>query len=986
MKKQWLFKILFLFVGLVSFGSVQAQQYTVTGKVIDLKDGSSLPGVTIIVKGTSSGSITDIDGKYSIKATKGQVLQYSFIGYKTQDVTVNGSAIDVKMEPETQAIDELVVIGYGTVKKSDATGSVTTVTSKDFNKGAISSPEQLIAGKISGVQITTSGGEPGAGSSIRIRGGSSLAASNDPLVVIDGVPVDNGGISGMANPLASINPNDIETFTVLKDASATAIYGSRASNGVIIITTKTGKRGKKISVDYSGNVSVGTRTGEIEMLSADQFRAVVNELSPNNPRLGTANINWQDEIFRNAISTDHNVSVSGAAGFLPYRVAVGYTDENGMLKTSNMKRTTTSVNLNPTFFDDHLKVNLSGKYTYAKNRFADKGAIGNALSFNPTVTPYAEGFEQFGGFYTEIDKAGDPIKIAPTNPLSLLYQKRDISDVNRVIANGQIDYKFHFLPELRANLNVGIDRSDSDGSLYIPENAAFKYEVDENGNMAGGETKKYSQTKQNKLLEFYFNYAKDIASIDSRIDVTAGYTWQHFQTNAKERSTNIADNKIYADKLNISENYLVSLFARVNYSLMNKYLLTATVRRDGSSRFSEDNRWGVFPSVALGWNLKEESFLKNSNSVSQLKLRLGYGITGQQNISNNDYPYMPIYTGSDLGASYPFDDIFFPTYRPEGYDANIKWEETVTYNVALDYGFFNNRITGTLDVYKRKTNDLINKIPVPAGTNLTNEIITNIGNLENSGVEFSINAAAISKKDFVWNIGVNATYNKNKITKLTATDDPEYLGIPTGGVGAGKDIQIHSVGYAANTFFVFEQVYDANGKPIEGLYVDRNNDGLINDKDLYHYKGSAPDVILGISSSMNYKNWDFSFSGRANLGNYNYNDIAAGNSSSDGMVHSSGHVANVSADWLKTGFKTRDIWRSDYFVQKASFFRMDNISLGYTLPKVGKYISNLRVYGSVQNAFVITKYEGLDPEVINGLDGTIYPRPRTFVFGVNLSF
>lgn len=987
MKNQWLFKVLLMLIGIVCFGSVQAQQLTVSGVITDAKDGSPLPGVTVIVKGTTSGTITDVDGKYSIKAPKGHILTYSFVGYKSQEIAATAATHNVKMEADNMAIDELVVIGYGTVKKSDATGSVSVVTSKDFNGGAITSPENLITGRIAGVQVTTAGGAPGSGATIRIRGGSSLSAKNDPLIVVDGVPLDNEGISGMSNPLSSINPSDIETFTVLKDASATAIYGSRASNGVIIITTKKGKKGSSMSVNYAGNVSIGTRAKSIDVLSGDQFRTLFEEKGLTSDRLGTVSTDWQDEIYRTAISTDHNVSVAGAYKSLPYRASVGYTNENGILKTSSMDRTTASMNLTPSFLDDHLKVNLSAKYSYTNNHFADQGAIGNALRFNPTVTPYNSSslYEKFGGYYTDLNADLIPDNLAPTNPLALLNQKKDVSDVNRIIGNAQVDYNFHFLPELKASLNLGLDKTKADGSVFIPVNAAWLYRA----NGEGGADRQYEQNKTNELLDFYFSYAKDLEQIKSKLDVTAGYSWQHFKRDGNAYETNVAGDRIVENTSYITESYLVSLFARMNYTFNSKYFVTATVRRDGSSRFSSDNRWGTFPSVALGWDLKNEEFLKDSKVLSGLKLRFGYGVTGQQDINNGDYPYLARYTKSEANAGYQFGDAVIETLRPDGYDKDLKWEETTTYNVALDFGFLNNRITGTVDVYNRKTKDLLNFVPIPAGANLTNMILTNVGSLENKGVEFSVNGRAISNKDFNWELGLNATYNKNKITKLINSDDPNYLGVTVGSIsgGTGNTIQIHSVGYAAGAFYVYEQVYDEKGKPIENLYVDRNGDGVVNEQDMYHYKNSTPDWTMGINSRMTYKNWDFSFSGRLSLGNYNYNNVFSDRGTDKDIKHSNGYLSNIVTNWYNTGFSgSEKHFLSDYYVTNASFFKMDNITLGYNMVKPIKHISNLRIYGTVQNAFVITTYDGLDPEVFGGIDNNIYPRPRTYMFGVNLTF
>ena len=988
MKQSSLWRNLFFpFIFLLITFSLNAQEVTVTGKVTDVSTGGELPGATIVIKGTTRGTATNLDGEYQINVTSGEVLVFSYIGYQSDEVAFSGQAvINVSLEPQAIGVKELVVIGYGTVTKEDATGSVTAISTDEFNKGAITSPQELVTGKIAGVQITNGGGAPGTGATIRIRGGSSLSASNDPLIVIDGIPVDNDGISGMRNPLNTIHPNDIETFTVLKDASATAIFGSRASNGVIIITTKKGLKNRPFTVNYNGNMSVGTRSGEVDILSADEYRTLLQEQFGSNQNatdlLGTANTNWQDEIFQTSISHDHNLSVSGSVKDLPFRASIGYSDQNGILMTSGLNRTTGSLNVSPSFLDDHLKINLNAKGMYIQNNFANQGAVGSAVAFDPTQ-PVKDASSPYGGYFTWTQPNGDPITIATSNPIAMLNMRDDNSTVMRSLGNIQVDYKFHFLPELKANLNVGYDISESDGSIFVPENASWSYDA----LTGGGEDRVYTQSKKNQLLDFYFNYLKNFESIDSRIDATAGYSWQHFWRQGTTYSTNVAKTEINEDTDYETESYLVSFFGRLNYILKDRYLLTFTLRQDGSSRFSEDTRWGLFPSAAIAWNINKESFLQDLDLFSNLKLRLGWGITGQQNISNNDYPYLARYTYSEDNAQYQFGNVFVTTLRPEGYDANIKWEETTTYNIGLDYGLLENRITGALDLYYRETDDLINFIPVPAGTNLTNQILTNVGDLVNQGVEFSINAKAISTTDMVWEIGFNASYNENEIVKLTATDDPTYLGVFTGGIsgGVGNNIQIHSVGYPASSFYVYQQVYDENGNPVEGLYVDLNNDDQSTVDDRYRYKKAAPDVFMGFSSLFSYKNFDFSFAGRINLGNYVYNNVYSNNGTYSGMYNSVGYLNNVTSSVLDSKFSNPKYF-SDYYMENGSFLRMDNMTFGYNLPEIIQGVSNLRLYATVQNVFLITKYKGLDPEVSNGIDNNIYPRPRNFLFGVSVEF
>ncbi len=994
MKKQSnLFKLLFLLVAMFGFITVQAQEITITGMVSDATDGMPLPGVTVTVKGTTNGTITTPDGKYTINVGSGQTLVYSFIGYKTQEVIATTSPVNISLEEDVIGMEEVVVIGYGTSKKKDLTGSVATVSAKDFNQGAINSPQQLMNGKVAGVQITDGGGAPGAKSTIRIRGGSSLSASNDPLIIIDGVPIDNGDISGMRNPLNVVNPADIETFTVLKDASATAIYGSRASNGVILITTKKGTK-PGLNVEYAGNVSVATPTNTVDVLEREKYAEVLGQKFPGSVGLmGTSNTDWQDEIYRTAISTDHNVALAGMlADNLPYRASVGYNNANGILDESNMTRTTASLNINPSLFDDHLRINVSAKGMFIKNNFSNENAIGNAISMDPTQAIYQDS-NAFGGYFAWTRTGGIPNGNAPDNARALIDQRMDRSTVNRFVGNAQFDYKFHFLPELRANLNMGLDmlKGEDDGGKETFAGAAW----DTDAYLRGGAYENYTQKKENKLLDFYLQYTKDLSEINSRFDVMGGYSWQHFWAEKESAS--------FFNKANESgefvrdparternENYLVSFFGRLNYIYADKYYLTFTLRNDGSSRFSDENRWGLFPSVALAWNMKEESFLKNSNVLSTLKMKLGYGVTGQQDIGN--YGYFGTYKAGQQTASYVYYDpvngytkVPINTNRPNGYDGNLKWEETTTYNLGFDYGLLDNRFYGSLDIYLRETDDLLNTIPVPAGSNLTNQLTTNVGRLENKGFEFSLNALVFENNDWSWNIGANVTYNENEITKLTQVEDPNYIGVEHGGIngGTGNTIKIHQVGSSVGSFFVYRQVYDENGTPIEGLYEDDNADGTFDPSDKYVAGNAAPKVMLGLNSSLNYKNWDFSFSGRANLGMDVYNNIASSNGYYNHMQVSGEYLFNVHSDVLNTNFKEAQL-HSDYYIQDASFFRMDNITLGYKVK--ADWASNIRVYASINNAFIITDYKGLDPEVDGGIDNNLYPRPRTYLLGVNIAF
>ncbi len=998
-------KVLPLLLGLFLSLGAFAQEITVKGHVKDVQ-GEPIIGANVVVKGTTTGTITDFDGNFQLQAPQGAIISISFIGYKPIEVKA-ASSIIATLEDDAQLLENVVVIGYGTVKKNDATGSVTAIKADDKNKGVVVNPQDMLAGKVAGVSVTSSGGQPGAGASIRIRGGSSLSASNDPLVVIDGVVMSGASADGLSNPLSTVNPSDIETFTVLKDASAAAIYGSRASNGVIIITTKKGKSGK-VKFNYTGNVSVSTKRTSLDVLSADEFRDYITNSPISTDAMVTAlnlypnvSTNWQDEVFRAAISTDHALSAFGSIkDFLPYRVSFGYTDQNGIIKTSNFQRYTGSISLTPTFFDNHLNFNLNGKGVYIKNKFGDVGAVGAAVSFDPTK-PVMNGNTKYGGYYTWTSDGtpdGGKMGSTGTNPVSLLTMRDNTSDVKSFIGNAQIDYKLHFFPDLKLNLNLAYDYTKSEGHDYTDPNAPGSYQTDDNKT---GNSYRYNNTRDNKLLDFYAQYMKDVEAISSHFDVMAGYSYQNYHTKAdnisyyltREEGKYGQESELKTPLKNTESRYvLVSFYGRLNYSLLDKYLMTFTLRDDASSRFAKDSRWGLFPSVALGWKISDEAFMKKFENLNELKLRLGWGITGQQNINQGDYPYLSVYRNGKGGASYPMYDAqgnvtWVNVLAPTAASPTLKWEETTTYNVGVDYGILGNRINGSVDFYYRKTNDLINaEVNVPAGTDFAEYVVSNIGSLENKGVEFSINAKPIVTKDWTWDLGFNIAYNKTKITELTYNDNSDSPGKrfeSTGGDGA-KTIKIHSVGYAPSSFYVYQQVYDVNGNPIEGEYVDRNGDGEISDKDMYRYKKPAADVLMGFNSRLSFKNWDLGFNGRVSIGNYNYNSTAANAALGIGEIFGNNALANKPKSVLKTKFMTKQI-QSDYFVQNASFLKIDNITLGYNCEKLFKGC-NARFYATVQNPIVITKYDGMDPEVDNGIDRDVYPRPLTFLFGVNLNF
>lgn len=1011
-------RILTLLLGL--FLSVSAfAQSTITGQVKDAA-GEPIIGASVLINGTSNGTVTDLDGNFSVNVQPGATLTISYIGFQKQQVAATNGMVITLQEDQAQQMNEVVVIGYGAVKKSDLTGSVTALKPDSKNKGLVVNAQDMLAGKVAGVSVTSDGGTPGGGANIRIRGGSSLNASNNPLIVIDGVAMDQTGVKGVSNPLSLVNPQDIESFNVLKDASATAIYGSRGSNGVIIITTKKGRRGLQVS--YNGSFTVSRNSKNLDVLSADEYRSLIakkfgtdlytldsngNKVPTAYSRLGSANTNWQNEIFRTALSHDHNVAVSGQVGdWLPYRVSAGYTNQQGIIKTSNFERFTGAFTLNPSFLNDHLKLTLNAKGMWTKNRYADGEAIKAARQFDPTQPVYASGYENFGGYYqwlddgTALNDSSWPktyYSLATKNPVSILNLKNDRAISRDFLGSADVDYKVHGFEDLRFHVTAGVDiakgRQVTDVDPASPQ--AIYY----------GSYGWESQLKRNMQLSAYAQYYHDFNDkAKNHFDIMAGYEWAHFWHNTKNAywsyypSTNrdpalAGTQRNYTPYYYATENYLVSFFGRANWSLMDgRYMVTATVRNDGSSRFKE--HWATFPSFAFAWRINEENLFKKIDWLSDLKLRLSWGMTGQQE-GIGDYNYFAIYemnTGN--GSTYPIAGNG-SLARPKAYDPNLKWETTTSYNVGLDWGILKQRLTGSVDWYYRKTTDLLNSATVPAGSNFRNQVMSNIGSMYNMGVETSLHWLAVNAKDFNWTMDYNFTYNYNKITDLNGGNDPDYF-VPTGGIsaGTGGNIQAQHVGNAVNSFHVFQQAYDKNGKPLEGVVVDRNGDGKITDADKYYYKAPAAPVTMGFASRFEYRNWDLGFALRASLGNYVYNDAFAStsNMSNSEIYVNSKYLVNrptdvVADNWLSSATTST---QTDYWVQNASFLKMDNVTLGYSFANLLKQGSwngiTGRIYGTVNNVFCLTKYKGLDPEVFNGIDNNLYPRPISFILGLNLNF
>ena len=961
--------------------SVLAQN-TVGGTVLDKVSGQPIPGVNVNVQGATNGVSTDFDGKYQLSNVKrGDKIVFSYIGYTNTIVDyVAQNSLNVSLQEDANQLQEVIIqVGYGTVKKKDATGAVTVLTTKDFNKGPVTSADQMIQGKVAGLQIINGGGSPGESATIRIRSGSSLSAGNDPLYVIDGVPVNNGGIEGGKNPLSTINQNNIESITVLKDASATAIYGSRASNGVIIITTKKGKAGE-IQVSYNGNLQVSEVTNRVDALSATQFKDFVaaNGSVTQQKLVGAADTNWQDEIYRTAIGTDHNIALSGGVDNVVYRASVGYANLNGILKRDNMERSTLGVSVTGNFLDKHLKIEVNNNTSLIKSNYSNRGAIGSAINFDPSqAVRNADGtYFQWYASPTEINQ------LAGRNPLSLINQQNNFGNSYRSIGNIQTEYKMHFLPALKAVANFGYDQLSGTGSGGT--NAEFLNGLNGSGY---NNTYKNIESRKNKVMDLYLNYNKKVDAINTIIDLTGGYTYQDFQDSKNKSNYNFQNDVTTIESFTPSRINLQSFFARTNITIADKYILTASYRRDGTSRFTPDYRWSNFPAVAVAWKLNEESFLKDVSSISTLKLRGGWGITGQQNIGI--YPSIPLYLASNNTAQYQLGNTFYTTYRPQPYNSNLKWEETTTVNAGFDYGLFNNRFTGSVDVYKRTTKDLLLNTFNPSFFVFSNKDNYNIGNIDNKGIELLAEVIPVRTADLEWTIGGNVTFQDSKITKLTTTQ-PNTPGIDVGGIagGTGNFIQNHQVGYAPNSFYVYEQAYGADGKPIDEVFVDRNKDGLITEPDKYRFHKPAADVFYGFNTSVTYKNFDMGMNWRGSWGNYMYNNVNSNFGTYNNVLLRQTDLSNGVANLLETGFtKSNDLQlHSDYYIQDASFIRLDNVNVGYTFNQKPNSTSLVKLTLSAQNVLLITKYEGLDPEISDGIDNNLYPRPITFTLGLNVNF
>lgn len=949
-------------------------QTSINGIVTDEISSSPIAGVNVLVKGSNTGTATDFDGNYSINLKKGDILSFSYVGYKTQQVTLGDqTSLNIVLIEDTSSLDEIVVIGYGSVKKEDLTGAADLVTSEDFNQGPVLSPQQLIVGKIAGVSVTSSSGSPGDGQSIRIRGLGSLSLTNSPLIVLDGLPLNDGGVGGSRNPLNMVSPNDIESMVILKDASATAIYGSRGANGVILITTKKG-RDSGFKFNYNSSLTTYSAENQVDVLTASEFTELITSGGNADAiaALGSANTNWQDQIYNRATGTENSLSIVGNAYGIPMRASVSLGDHEGILMGDNFKRTNASISLRPNLLNDKLKIELNTRLMNTENRFANRGAIGSALRFDPTK-PVFNG-SQYGGYFSWIDSAtGNQAAIgAPTNPLALLNMIDDVSEVDRIVSNLKLDYDLNFIKGLTATINVGIDQSKSVGSTATSEL------IPTSDPTWNGSLSRYEQEATNNLFDAYLTYNTSFKE-NHNLNFVLGHSYQSFEFDNYSFDSEAQEDGNDFEFIDKSKNVLLSYFGRLNYDFDGKYLLTATLRADASSKLNPNDRWGYFPSLAAAWNIHNEEFFKG-NIFNSLKLRVGYGEVGNVN-GLGDYKFLTRYTGSSSTAYYQFGNSFYQTYRPEPINPDLRWEIGETLNIGVDYSMFNNKLNGSINVYNKTTKDLIAYTLVDPFTNFGNRIDANIGDMQNRGIELSFNIPVIKTDKFEYTLDANIAFNDNVVTRLP---DQQFIGGISGGVG--NNIQTHVEGESPYSFLVYQQVYNNNGIPIEGVYVDRNGDDIINDDDRYIKEDPFADIIMGFTETIKWKSWDLTATARASLGNYAYNNVAS-NSVLNQAWNSFEILNNIHSDYLSTGFEnlTENSLLSDHYIQEASFFKIDNITLGYTIPDfLGE--CNLRIYGSLQNVATFTNYDGIDPEIYGGIDNNFYPRPRTGVFGINIDF
>ena len=986
-------------------------QFTLSGNVNDEK-GDAIIGAYIKIPNLNLATSTDITGDYTMKnISQGEIkIEFSAVGFLKVSKSINFSKdliLNIVLKEDIQLLDEAVVIGYGTARTKDLTGSAVAISEDKFLKGSLATPEQLIMGKVPGLKVTSNDGAPGSGSTLRIRGGTSINASNDPLIVIDGVPVDNGGIAGAANPLSLINPNDIESFVVLKDASASAIYGSRGANGVILITTKNGEGDLKITINQK--TSLSTIAQYADVLSGDSLRNLIyNNGSANQIELlgdSNYNTNWQKEVFRNTIVNDFNVAVSKKY----WRFSYGNRVDNGLLKRDQFIRNNISLNLNPTLFNEQLKLEFNNKLVQTNSRFADRGALGAAY-FDPTKPVYSQN-EVYGGFYEWTQNNGNPNTLAAKNPVGLINQKNDLSSVQRYIGNSKFSYNPKFLPDLTFNYNAGFDFSKGEGTVEVLSSSASGY-------FSEGSFNRYNSNKRNYLSDAYINFNNRNDSSKNYLDITSGFSYQYWNSNSPNLPVynQSEDSIIYPAVENpfFTENAIMSFYGRAIYNINDKYVINATLRRDGSSRFSPEARWGFFPSYSAAWIVSEEKFMSNFSKINYFKIRFGYGVNGQQD-GIGDYGYISNYFIGTSTAQYGFDNNFYYVYRPAGFDGNLKWEETRSNNLGIDFGLLNDRVSGSLDLYNKITSDLLATVSVPAGTNFTNQILTNVGGMSNKGIELNLNIGLIQEKDFNLSVSANFAYNQNRVTKLSLIEDTSTIGIQVGGIagGIGNTVQIHSLNNPTFSFLLYEQLYDQSDLPIQvgeqatidinndgvidgtdkwqtiHAFNDRDGDGIISPSDKYIINKPIPDLLIGGAINLNYKNWYSSISFRSEIGGYIYNNIHSNAATYQSINGTQGFLSNISSLYYESEVQNISDYQlqSDYYLEKANFFRVDFFTIGYNVGDfLDNKVKNIDISISVQNLFLLTKYSGLDPEIGGGIDNNIYPRPRVFTLNLNFNF
>ena len=990
-----------MIAALFAVGPLAAQAGRITGSVTSAEGNRPLSGATVSVGGSQAQAVTGPDGRYTINGVNPGTVQVtaSTLGHAsvTRSVSVAAGATataDFQLAPAALALEGLVAIGYGEVQERNRTGVVEAVTEEEFNTGRVVSPEQLIQGKVAGVQVIDSG-EPGGGIGLRVRGGTSVTSSNEPLFVVDGVPLEpGGGVTVGRNALNFLNPADIESITVLKDASATAIYGSRGANGVVLVKTRSGARGPRVT--YSNSFSTSAVTAEPNLLSADQFRAAVQQYAPENlNRIGNAATDWRDAVQRDATGQEHTLALSGVRDDLGYRLSLGYLDQEGVVRGSLTERLSAAANYTDRLFDDNLNVRATLRGARTSDQFTPGAVIGSATVFAPT-----QPVQGSGGTYFQWDD-----NLAPINPVAQLDAIREDATTYRGIGNIEGEYRFPFFPDLAATVRAGFDITDASRTNFTPASLRPSNEP----NARNGSISKRNLTGTKTVLDAFANYRRAFDRIESEMDITAGYSYERFDSDTaffEARGLNsdllgpagIPTALDLRQSIEVDESRLASFFARANYSFRDRYLFSASVRRDGSSRFGPDNQWGTFPSAALAWRVSEEPFMERFPVVSDLKLRASWGVNGNQAFGN--YQWVSSYLSGNGQAQVQFGNDFVSTIRPSAVDPNIKWEETTSYNLGLDYALFDGRVSGSVEYYDKDTDDLIFNVPVAAGTNLSNFVTTNIGSVNNRGFEFSINADVFNggERGFRWNAGFNAATNRNRLLRINSAAGSEQILV--GGIsgGVGNNIQVLQPGHPVYSFFVYRHKRDSNGNPV---YADLNNDGTIDEKDLYEdlngdgnvnqndrapFENPAPNWILGHTSNMGYRSFDLGFTLRAHLGNYVYNNVAS--NQGHYSILRGNFPGNLHESVLENGFVNPQYF-SDVYVEDASFLRMDNLTLGYTFSGI-RAVSQMRVYGTVQNVFTLTGYSGVDPlgggNLNNGIDNNVYPRSRTFSLGVSVGF